>query len=259
MQLEQGKTKDPKEARKDRVMQWLPPFGKDDVKLVYETTHEIASVQYSEDCQTLFLTQTIDNLRQISAVDLKDEKKTVYVISKGAPGAVKGGKGKGAGSPDDDVDEPDDDAVNDGAGLEQQPKKGGGAFGGGAGVQAGLMAHASRGELGVVRISTTGDVYVSGTDRTGGAVVPRPYIDKINIKTGMKTRIFEGRGDMPETIDAVDSDDIAVVFTTRQKEDVVPDSYRSDLASGKDRQSSPNNVDPQHRGFTSCKVENDSR
>ena len=42
-------------------MLWLPPFGKDDVKVVYETPHRIAALQYSEDCQTLFLTRTVDN------------------------------------------------------------------------------------------------------------------------------------------------------------------------------------------------------
>src|SRR6202011_4632118 len=103
---------------------------------------------------------------------------------------------------------------------------GGGGFGGAASFPAGLMTHTQKGELGVVRISSAGDVYMSGTDRSGGAIVPRPYIDRINIKTGKKTRIFEGRGeDLLETIDAVDGDDIKIVFTTRQKEKVVPDSY----------------------------------
>ena len=31
------KKDDAKVVRKDRVMQWLPPFGKDDVKVVYES------------------------------------------------------------------------------------------------------------------------------------------------------------------------------------------------------------------------------
>ena len=38
---------------------------------------------------------------------------------------------------------------------------------------------------------------------------------------------------MTETIDAVDGDDIKRVFTTRQKTRVVPDSYMTDLATGK--------------------------
>ena len=32
-------------------MQWLPPFGKDDAKVVYETPNRITGVQYSEDCR----------------------------------------------------------------------------------------------------------------------------------------------------------------------------------------------------------------
>ena len=38
---------------------------------------------------------------------------------------------------------------------------------------------------------------------------------------------------MNETIDAVDGNDIQRVFTTRQNTGVVPDSYMTDLATGK--------------------------
>src|SRR5205823_3465343 len=95
LQLEPEK-KDSKEPRNDQVLQWLPPYGKDDVKVVYATPHRIASLQYSEDCQTLFLTQTIENQRQISAVDLKDPK-TPHVIFKGAAAPMAGSRG-GAGA-----------------------------------------------------------------------------------------------------------------------------------------------------------------
>ena len=62
-------------------MQWLPPFGKDDVKVVYESPNRIQGVQYSEDCRWLFITQTVDGQRQITGIDLDDPKKT-YVIHK---------------------------------------------------------------------------------------------------------------------------------------------------------------------------------
>jgi dipeptidyl aminopeptidase/acylaminoacyl peptidase len=234
LQLEPAKTKDPKEVRKDRVLQWLPPFGKDDVKVVFETADRITSLQYSDDCQMLFLTQTIESQRQISAVDLKDSNK-LYVISKGA--AAQGGKDGGPAP--DKIDQQDDDPVDDG----EQQKKGGG-FGGGAGLAAsGLMTHTHKAEMGVVRISSAGEVYLTGTDRTGGAIVPRPFIDKIDIKTGKKTRIFQGQGeDLLESIDAVSGDDIKIVFTTRQKDKVVPDSYMNDLETAKSTKLT-NNVD----------------
>ena len=44
---------------------------------------------------------------------------------------------------------------------------------------------------------------------------------------------LRGQGRDAETIDAVDGNDIKRVFTTRQKRDVVPDSYMTELATGK--------------------------
>jgi dipeptidyl aminopeptidase/acylaminoacyl peptidase len=219
-------TKDAKDAkeppRKDRVMQWLPPFGKDDAKVVYETPHRIASAQYSADCKLLFLTQTIDGQRQITAVDL-DDPKTTYVIYR-APAAGRGGPPK----------RDDGDAKKDDTDGEQPPGRGG-QFGAAGGGGPSLLTRTAGGGVRVVRISSGGDVYLTGTERArgGDAPFPRPYIDRVNIKTGKKDRIFEGKGEMLETIDAVDGDDITRVFTTRQKTDVVPDSYVTELDGGK--------------------------
>jgi dipeptidyl aminopeptidase/acylaminoacyl peptidase len=242
LQLEPVKATEDTAPRKDRVMLWLPPFGKDDVKVVYETPHRIAGLQYSEDCQTLFLTRTVDNQRQIAAVELKDPK-TIYVIDKGSPG---GGTVTDPPAAKADLPTGDDDSDDDSA-DEQQKKKGfgkGGAFGAGAGFGGpSLLTRSGRGEAQVVRISAAGEVYLNGTDRPAdGKGLPKPYIDKVNIKTGAKARIFQGKGDMLETIDAVDGDNVQAVFTTRQKQDVVPDSYVTDLKDGKATKLT-NNVD----------------
>jgi dipeptidyl aminopeptidase/acylaminoacyl peptidase len=235
------KAGDDKQTQNDRVMVWLPPFGKDSMKVVYETPHKIAGVQYSEDCRWVFVTQTVDSQRQIVAVDLKDPK-TTYVVYK----AGKGGMGAEPDMESPFTPEPSE-FPNTRYDHEQQFKKGGfkgGAFGGfGAGGLPGLMTRTGRGEGKVVRMSPRGEVYVAGTDRTGGAALPRPYIDRIDIKTGEKKRVFAGKSELLETIDAVDGDEIATVFVTRQKKDVVPDSYRIDLATGKEEKLTTN-VDP---------------
>ncbi len=235
--------REPNKPRKDRVLQWLPPFGKDDVRVVYETPHRISSLQYSDDCRMLFLTQTIDNQRQVIAVDLADPK-TTYVIHKSA--ARSGGDSErrpdNPNPPSPDAGSPvEGDGQGEAGGDEQLP----GPFGAGAGLTPYLLTRPSRGGINVVRISSSGDVYLSGTDRPRGddKRSPWPYIDQVNIKTGKKTRIFEGKGEMPETVDAVDGDDIKFVFTTRQKQDVVPDSYVTDLQSGKATKLTKN-VDP---------------
>jgi dipeptidyl aminopeptidase/acylaminoacyl peptidase len=113
----------------------------------------------------------------------------------------------------------------------------------------------SAGVASVVRISKAGEVYLTGSDRNrmGDATFARPTIDAINIKTGKKTRIFEGKGDALETVDGVDGNDITCVFTTRQKADLVPDSYMTDLLTGKVTKLT-NNVD-RSAWFHELKVE----
>ncbi|MCI0638773.1 MAG: prolyl oligopeptidase family serine peptidase [Gemmataceae bacterium] len=247
-----GKSETAKEKpRKDRLMQWLPPFGKDNAKIVYETPQRLSGAQYSEDCRMLFVTQTGDGQRQIIAVDLADSNKT-YVIHKSAAGFGKGGP-KSAKDPDvldpPAVDPPPDDGTvpnshEFGYGMDEQKKGFGGAGGFGVGQTPSLLTRTGRGEAKVVRISSGGEVYVSGTERAGGAEkgFPKPFIDKVHITTGKKTRIYEGKGETLETIDIVNGDDIQLVFTTRQKKDVVPDSYVTDLRDGKTTKLT-NNVD----------------
>lgn len=213
-------------ARKDRVMLWQPPFGKDDAKVVYESPNRIQAAQFSEDCRWLFVTQTVDGQSQITGIDTADPNAPAYVISRGGgigfPGGGKGGKKAKMDSDDDDS------VVND----EQPPAGGRGGFGA---AGTGLMTRQVGGAT-VVRVSSAGAVYVSGTDRgkgTSAGTLAKPYIDAIDIKTGKKTRVFEGDGETLETVDAVDGDDIKTVFTTRQNTKVVPDSFVIDLATKK--------------------------
>jgi dipeptidyl aminopeptidase/acylaminoacyl peptidase len=256
LQLEPPKA-DATAARKDRVMQWLPPFGKDDVKLVYETPNRIASLQYSENGKMLFLTQTVDGQQQISAIDLADPK-TIKVINRSAGRGGNAPARPGAATPATPIGtEPLDSDDADNNAIEQQRGGRGGRGGaGGPGGQPTLMLKSNRGQVQVVRLSTAGDVYLSGSDRpdagaaaaapapaAGTTTLAKPYIDKVSIKTGKKERIFEGKGQTLETIEAVDGDDIKLVFTTRQKKDQVPNSYVTELQGGKVTKLT-NNVDP---------------
>lgn len=226
LQQEPADPKEPTKPRKDRVMLWLPPFEKDKATVVYETPHRINSVQYSSDGSILFLTQTIDNQRTITAVDLNDPNKTAYVIHKAAAGPGTGS----SGNPPDRNPMPQNPGSPMTGGEEDEQRRGFGPGFGTPGV-ASLLTRAN----GTVRISPNGEVYLTGTERSRGNATPafpKPFIDKIEIKTGKKQRIFEGRGDVFETIDAVDGDEVRFVYTTRQKNDVVPDSYVTDLGNG---------------------------
>jgi hypothetical protein len=204
-------------------MLWAPPFGKDDAKAVYESADRITGAQYSADAKYLFVSQTVAGQRQITAIDLADGNKP-YVISKGGTGFATPKKGEAP--PKKDGNDEDD---------EQPP-----GFRGGATFGVGLLAKPVAG-LNVVRVSSGGDVYISGTARGAGSF-PAPYLDAVNITTGKKTRVFESKSDLLETLDAVDGDDVKRVFTTRQNTKVVPDSYMTDLATGKATKLT-NNVD----------------
>jgi hypothetical protein len=223
------------------VLQLVAPYGKDDVKVIFATPDRILSLQYSDDAQMLFLTQTINSQRQITAIDLKDNNKQYVIHRTGeTPPATYNPQTTPANPPTIPPDGDDDDEQPPAGGRGQRGA--GGRFGGAAG--GGLLSRASRTEAQVVRISSTGDVYLSGSDRARGAAgsPAKPILDKINIKTGKKTRIFESKSDMTETIDGVDADDVTMVFTTRQKSDVVPNSFVTDLKSGNSSQLT-NNVD----------------
>ncbi len=248
LQLEPAKP-DETQPRKDRVMQWLPPFGKDDAKVVYETPTRITSLQYSDDCKTLFLTQTVDGQQQISAIELADPK-TIHVIAKfsgGGPGGGRGGNAPAAPAatpPNPIGSEEVVDAWQEPS-VEQQRGRGGRGGPGAAGGQPRLLVKTNRGQVNVVRISSAGDVYLSGSDQpaAGAKGFAKPYIDKVAIKTGKKQRIFEGKAETVETVEAVDGDDIKLVFTTRQKKDMVPNSYVTELTGGKVTKLT-DNVDP---------------
>ena len=70
----------------DRVMQWLPPYGEDDVKVIYQSEKPINSVNYSDSCQMLFLTVSEpNNARTNICLDLGDPE-TIYELPReGSP------------------------------------------------------------------------------------------------------------------------------------------------------------------------------
>jgi hypothetical protein len=49
--------------RKDRLMQWLPPFGENDTKLIYENPTRMTGVRFSPDGQIIFFTESNNTSR----------------------------------------------------------------------------------------------------------------------------------------------------------------------------------------------------
>jgi dipeptidyl aminopeptidase/acylaminoacyl peptidase len=167
--------------RRDRVMQWLPPFDSSaaSLKTVYSQDARMTGHRWSPDMQVLFFTESQgQNRMEIAVYPAQPNQK--YTLARyraediyANPGTMvltRGGGGGGRGG-------------------------GAGGFGGGGGGG------------GTVQLSSDGSsVYFQGTqyDRNPLEVAPKPFVDKVNIRTGAKTRVFEGNNNgVSENVSAV--------------------------------------------------------
>jgi dipeptidyl aminopeptidase/acylaminoacyl peptidase len=199
--------------RKDRVYQWSAPFTTTDAKVLYEANSRITSAEFSPDGKTLFVNEGTD----LYAVRLSDPSKH-YAIAKGATIAVAGRGGRGAGG------------GGGGAGR-------GGAVSDSAFFNAPGALQTRRGPNGQPVVLVAADnksVYLEGTkyfaDWTRNA--PHNFVDKVDFETGQKTRLFEGKGDVTESVVAPLDDDYSRVIVMRESPTMVPDSYLRDMRTG---------------------------
>jgi dipeptidyl aminopeptidase/acylaminoacyl peptidase len=187
-------------GQKDRVMQWLPPYGEKDVKVVFESSQRINGVQYADDGKTIFITQTIDGKSRTSAVHLGDPSKLYPIV---------------------------ESATGDSAFFEDP---------GSLVTRSGAVAGS------VVRMSADGKyVYLSGTkySKTPEIDAPKPFIDRVEIETGKKERIFESDPGRYETTSLL-NDEAGVLLVNRQSRTSISQSHWVETSSKKEGQITDN-------------------
>jgi dipeptidyl aminopeptidase/acylaminoacyl peptidase len=143
----------------DRVIRWVPPFDSASTEVIYETTTRMNSVDFSPDMSILFGTERNNRTTHTYAVflDTPDEKHTITRWDS-----------------DDFYENP------------------------GSLVSTGSLSGARGVSAGTVRVSDDGEhVFLRGTryNEDPEEVGPFVFIDKVNIRTGDKTRIYEGDND----------------------------------------------------------------
>jgi dipeptidyl aminopeptidase/acylaminoacyl peptidase len=151
----------PRARRMDRVIRWVPPFDSTSTEILYETTTRMTSASFSQEMDILFTAERSGRTTHAYAVFL-DDPKTKHTIFRWDSEKFYENPGS---------------LMFDGPGLG-----GGGPFGGGGGARA-------------VRVSGDGEhVFLSGIqyDENPEEVAPMAFIDKVNIRSGDKTRIYEG-------------------------------------------------------------------
>ena len=223
--------------RKDRLMQWLPPFGDSNTKQLYENETRMTGVRFSQDNQIAFFTEGNNQV----AVYLNDPTQK-YVIVRGGNGG--GGRAGGGAAPADPNAAPGDTGGGTLLGIG-----GGGGGGGRGGGGGGGRGGPAPGGGSPVMLSPDGtSVYVQGS--TGGARgggrnanaasdTPAPpaqsYIDKVNIKTGEHTRLFitDNAGKLNTTISTVLDPEMKRLVLTSQNSSTPPQFFLYDNGAKK--------------------------
>ena len=201
--------------RKDRLYLWSAPFDAGTAKAIAESDNRIAGMVLSSDGKWALLSETASGATHTYAVSLADPSKKHTIFR--AVGAQAGfGGGRGAG--------------------------GGGGGGRGATGDDGFYANPGTVVLrqagGDRRALVSGDggsVFLEGTHyaRDAATTAPRTFVDKVDLATGTKSRLFESDTSVYESTAMPVDDDFSRFVVTRETEKVVPDQWLRDRATGK--------------------------
>jgi dipeptidyl aminopeptidase/acylaminoacyl peptidase len=202
--------------RKDRLYQWSAPFDAASKKVLLESDNRMSGVLFTDDAKAVFVAENPTGTGHVYAhyFDEPGKNYTIWRV-RGLNASVGGGGGFGGG--------------------------GGGRGGNGADSvtfyqnPGTIMAKRGRAGVPVALVSTDGKyAYLQGTRyfKTWQDSAPRGFVDKVEIKTAQKSRVFEGRQDMYETVTAALDDDFSKFVVARESPTQVSDAYLRDAASG---------------------------
>ncbi|HEX3926676.1 MAG TPA: prolyl oligopeptidase family serine peptidase [Gemmatimonadales bacterium] len=257
-----GQKPDTTVKRQDRVMEWLPPFDTTATssKVLYASDNCINSVQFSDNGRIMFLSEAANGGTREVAVYLDQNNKAYEVIAARAGNAPRAGGAAGAPAT----------ATRCGGGAAggRGGAGGGGAGRGGAaaaGAGTGLITKVGSRGVPVVQISTDGKYVYTETAEAGarggrggrgggrgaapaGAAdstqaAPPAFVDRIEIATGTRDRIYQTTSTIAETIATPLDDDFNHILVNRESATVVPQSFVVDTKA-KDAKQITSNKDP---------------
>ena len=178
--------------RMDKVIQWIPPYGEKDIKIIYQSENLIGSLDYSADCKLLFMTESTGGQSHLFAVDLAEPSKK-YTIYKYRS---------------------TDFYTNPGSLMSRTEES--------SGERVILLSSDSG------HVYLSGTLY----HKEWKDKAPQPFIDKFKIKTGEKTRVFESSSDFYERVTTVLDNDLKKVIISREAPTVINNNYLKDMKTG---------------------------
>ncbi|MEQ1693151.1 MAG: prolyl oligopeptidase family serine peptidase, partial [Gemmatimonas sp.] len=204
-----------------RYVNWLPPFGPTDTKVLYEGGPQLGTVAYSADAKTMFVSDSG------AVIAIRDGKRMnlgrTVTLAAGA-GGFGGGGGRGGAAGGNDT----------------------------ASVGALLTKRGPNGQTFVMLGKDGKSVAVSGTRAPGAkwnTEAPRPWVDRLDIESGTRARIFESPANAyDEFVTALD-DDLSQFIYTHESPTVIADAYLRDVSTNASRKLTANvDVGPEVSG-----------
>ncbi len=202
--------------RPDRLVHWLPPFDSTSQTVLYETTNRIGATRFSDDGKILFVSETATGGASEIAVFLDEPGKKYTIV---APRRGRGG----------------DSTARAAAFAAPTGARGGGATAAGA---VSLMSKPGRRGAPSVMVSGDGQsVFLQGStpDTTTGRS-PRVWVDRVNIRTGERARVYESSGDISESIVASLDDEMGRIIVNRESPTTPAQSFVVDVPAKSARQ-----------------------
>jgi dipeptidyl aminopeptidase/acylaminoacyl peptidase len=207
-------------ARGDRLLHWLPPFDSTSVRAIYDTPNRIAAVRFSEDGRLLFVSETGAGGTTEIAVALDEPARRYTVL---APRRV----------------------ARDSSGADSTartaPATGRPAATGSVTL---VTVPGRRGTPSVLTSADGSTAYLQGSTPDSSAEraerAARVWIDRVAIRTGERTRLYESTGDATESIATVLDADAGRLIVTRESPTAPPQSFLLTTATGEARQLTQN-------------------
>lgn len=213
--------------RKDRLYQWAAPFQPGTQKVLAESDNRISGVLISEDASMAFIAENTSGTGTMYAAYFNEPGKRYQLWRlRGINASLGGGFGFGGG--------------------------GGGRGGTGADSvtfyqhPGSIMTETAKSGVRVPLLSSDGRyAYFEGTRyfKDWENQAPRGFLDRVEIKTGNKERLFEGSAEVFETVTAALDNDMKKIVIHRESPRMVGDEYLRDMATGATTKLT-NNVDP---------------
>ena len=201
--------------RPDRLVKWNAPFGPNDTTTLYRHTGPLSGVAFTDDGKMVFAAATSGGQGEIFAVRLDDPSRRYTVVrqrgytpSLGAAGGRGGGGGRGGAAGDDSLS-----FYNNPGTLVTRRGTAGGQ---------------------VVMLASDSSVFLRGTQyfRDFLQNAPREFVDKVDLRTSNKTRVFQSSTDAVETVGVPLDDDFSKAIVVRESKTDVANSYLRDIKAG---------------------------